>query len=123
MKLLFVSQILLAGIAMLAAGVLGIQADVVAVLYGSVLGLMITLLTWRSTGRALLAAVENPRHGVVAIFSGFALRYAVAILGLLAGFKILHLPAESMIAGFILMIIIQVLVFTLLGPHSEKREA
>jgi ribose/xylose/arabinose/galactoside ABC-type transport system permease subunit len=57
------------------------------------------------------------------MFSGFALRYAVAILGLLAGFKVLRLSAEPMIAGFILMIVVQVLAMTLLRPQSEKREA
>lgn len=123
MRLLFVSLLLAAVLAVFVAGVFGTWLDVLAVAYGSLLGLMITLLTRRSTDRALLAAVENPRHGIVAMFSGFALRYAVAILGLLAGFKVLRLSAEPMIAGFILMIVVQVLAMTLLRPQSEKREA
>ncbi|NOR40553.1 MAG: hypothetical protein GQ537_05035 [Gammaproteobacteria bacterium] len=123
MRLLFVSLLLAAVLAVLVAGVFGTWLDALAVAYGSLLGLMITLLTRRSTDRALLAAVENARHGIVAMFSGFALRYAVAILGLLAGFKVLRLSAEPMIAGFILMIVVQVLAMTLLRPQSEKREA
>ena len=123
MRLLFVSLLLAAVLAVFVAGVFGTWLDVLAVAYGSLLGLMITLLTRRSTDRALLAAVENARHGIVAMFSGFALRYAVAILGLLAGFKVLRLSAEPMIAGFILMIVVQVLAMTLLRPQSEKREA
>jgi hypothetical protein len=124
MRLLFVSLLLVAVLAVLVAGVFGTWLDALAVAYGSLLGLMITLLTRRSTDRALLAAVENARHGIVAMFSGFALRYAVAILGLLAGFKVLRLSAEPMIAGFILMIVVQVLAMTLLRPQSDiKREA
>jgi zinc transporter ZupT len=123
MRLLYISQLISAVLAALVAGILGGWQEVLAVVYGALLGVMITLLTRRSTDRALSAAVENPRHGVITMFSGFALRYAVAILGLLAGFRILRLPAESMVAGFILMIIIQMLAMTLLRPQSEKREA
>ena len=105
----------------LAAGILAGWQEALAIVYGASLGIMITLLTRRSTDRALSAAVENPTHGVIAMFSGFALRYAVAILGLLAGFRILQLPAESMIAGFILMITVQMLAMTLLGPQNDKK--
>ena len=123
MRLLFVSQLLIAVCAVLATGVFSVGVNALAVAYGSLLGLMITLLTRRSTDRALAAAAENPAHGVVAMYAGFALRYAVAILGLLAGFRVLRLTAEPMIAGFILMIIVQVLVSALLRPATEKREA
>lgn len=94
-----------------------------AFVYGAAIGLLMTILTRRSTDKALLAAVENPRHGVVVIFSGFVLRYATAILGLLAGFKILGLSAEPVIAGFVLMIIVQVLTSFLVKPLNNKREA
>jgi len=100
---------------------LGDWSDVLAIVYGASLGVVITLLTRRSSDRALLAAVENPTHGVVRMFSGFVLRYAVAILGLLAGFWILRLPAEPIIAGFILMIIVQMLAMTLLRPRNDKK--
>ncbi|MCW8963019.1 MAG: ATP synthase subunit I [Gammaproteobacteria bacterium] len=123
MRLIFISQILAACVVTLVMALLSTQADAIAVAYGALLGLTITLITRRSTDRALQAAVENPTHGIVAMFSGFALRYAVVILGLLAGFRVLHLSAEPMIAGFILIIVIQVLVATLLRPQTEKREA
>ena len=123
MRLIFVSQIVAAAIASIVMSVLGAQADAIAVACGALIGLMITYLTLRSTDRALRAAIENPTHGVATMFSGFVLRYAVALLGLLAGFRVLQLPAEPMIAGFILMIIVQVLVSALLRPQSEKREA
>jgi len=123
MRLILVSQLLVAVIAVLFLAVLSTWADAIAVAYGTLLGLMMTLLTRRSTDKALQAAVENPTHGMVAMFSGFALRYAVAILGLLTGFRVLHIAAEPMIAGFILMILIQVLVSVLYRPQIEKREA
>ena len=124
MRLLYISQLISAALAALAAGILGGWQEALALVYGALLGVMITLLTRRSTDRALSAAVENPTHGVITMFSGFALRYAVAILGLLAGFRVLQLSAEPMIAGFILMIVVQqVLAMTLFRPQSEKREA
>lgn len=123
MRLVFISQILAASLATLAMILLSAQAGAIAIAYGALLGVLTTLLTRRSTDKALQAAVENPTHGIVAMFSGFALRYAVAILGLLVGFRVLHLPAEPMIAGFILMIVIQVLAATLIRPQTDKREA
>lgn len=124
MQLIIISQLLVAIFVALAMGIFGSWSYVMAVIYGSLLGVMITLLTRRSTDRALLAAVENPTHGVVAMFSGLAQRYAVAILGLLAGFKVLQLQAESMIASFVLMIIIQALAMILFRPQNDsKREA
>jgi hypothetical protein len=124
MRSLYTFQLVSALLAALVAGFLGGWPETLAIVYGALLSVMITLLTRRSTDRALSAAVENPTHGVIAMFSGFALRYAVAILGLLAGFKVLQLPAESMIAGFILMIVVQVLALSLSRPQSDnKREA
>ncbi|TNF91396.1 MAG: ATP synthase subunit I [Gammaproteobacteria bacterium] len=76
-------------------------------LYGGLLAVIITLLTKRSADRALEKAVENPVHGMVVMFSGFALRYLIAILGLLIGFKALQFQAVPMITGFVLVIIVQ----------------
>jgi|GEM_PF-4430140 len=121
MRLLYISQLISMVLVALAVGFLAGWQESLAIVYGASIGMMITMLTRRSTDRALSAAVENPTHGVVAMFSGFALRYAVAILGLLAGFRVLQIPAEPMIAGFVLMIIVQALVMTLLGPQNDKK--
>jgi len=121
MRLFYISQLIIAVFVAMAAGAFSGWQEVLAILYGAMLGIMITLLTRRSTDRALQAAVVNPRNGVITMFSGFALRYAVAILGLLAGFKVLQLPVEPMIAAFILMIVVQVLAMTLLGLRNDKK--
>jgi len=123
MRLILVSQILAAAIASIVMSVLGVPADAIAVAYGALIGLTITLLTRRSTDRALQAAIDNPTHGVATMFSGFVLRYAVAILGLLVGFRVLQLSAEPMIAGFVLMIVVQTLVAAFVRPQSKNREA
>jgi F0F1-type ATP synthase assembly protein I len=123
MRLLFVSQLFVAVIGVLVIGLLNLWPNALAFAYGTSLGLIMTVLTRRSADRALSAAVENPGRGLIAMYSGFALRYAVAILGLMTGFRVLGLPAEPMIGGFILMIIVQVLVSVLISPPNEKREA
>lgn len=91
--------------------------------FGSLIGIAITLLTRRSSDRALSAAVENPTHGLIAMYSGFALRYAVAILGLYLGLKILNMMASPLIGGFILMILVQAASGVLMQPDNETREA
>lgn len=123
MRLLLLSQLASALIAGVILGILGDWSDFPAMGYGASLGMLNSLLTKRSSDRALSAAVKNPTHGLVAMFSGFALRYAVAILGLLTGFRMLHLAAEPMIGGFILMIVIQVLASTWVRPEENKRDA
>lgn len=123
MRLLLLSQLASALIAGAILGILGDWSDFPAMVYGALLGMLNSLLTRRSSDRALSAAVKNPAHGLVAMFSGFALRYAVAILGLLAGFRMLHLAAEPMIGGFILMIVIQVLASTWVRPEENRRDA
>jgi hypothetical protein len=123
MRVIYVSQLLAAAIAIAAMAGLGTQAEVVALAYGTVLGWMITLLTRRGTDRALLNAVDNTTHAMVAMYSGFVLRYAVAILGLLVGLRVMQLNAEPMLAGFILMIMVQALAAIFMAPGTDKREA
>ena len=87
-----------------------------ALLYGSLLGVLLSVLMHSNTGKALAVAVDNPQHGMVVIFGGFFLRYAVAGLGLLAGFKVLQLMALPMLSGFVLMLIVQVFASLLARP-------
>lgn len=108
MRILIGSQMAMAFIAALTMLYQESVDAMLATLYGALIGIMITLLVRRSTDRALQKAVDNPSHGIVIMFSGFFLRYAVAILGLLVGFKVLHLLTVPMITGFILMILVQV---------------
>jgi hypothetical protein len=82
-------------------------------LYGGILALFVTILTKRSTDRALEKAVDNPAHGMITMFSGFALRYLIAILGLLIGFKTLQFEALPMIIAFVLVIIMQLFAIRL----------
>ncbi len=110
MRILIGTQLLAAVVASIVAFNMVATSGMLALIYGASIGVLITLLVRRSTDKALETAVENPGHGVVVMFSGFALRYAVAILGLLIGFKTLKLMAVPMIAGFILMIIVQVFI-------------
>ena len=118
--LVLVSQLLVTIITVSVA--LGTQADAVAAAYGALLGVVTTLLILRSTDRTLQTAVENPTHGIITMFSGLALRYSVAVLGFLVGFKILYISAELMTVGFILTIAIPVLVVTFVSGCKLKKE-
>lgn len=123
MWVVYLSQLLVAVMAALAALILGGPAEMQALVYGAAIGWTITLLTRRGTDRALSNAVHNTMHGVIAMYSGLVLRYAVAILGLLVGFRVMQLLAEPMLAGFILMVIVQALASLFLGARPDKREA
>lgn len=91
-------------------------ANALSALFGAALGISVTALTRRSADRALLAAEESPRYGFVALYSGLVLRYAVVILGLLVGFRVLQLAAIPLISSFVLMIIVQVVTSIGMGP-------
>ena len=123
MRLILFSQLVAIAIVSVATMVFAGKAESLAVVYGATLGVLISMLTRRSTDRALEAAVVNTTHGMLAMYSGLILRYAVAILGLLAGFRVLHLPAEPMLAGFVLMIIVQLVAAMMLRPQHDNREA
>ncbi len=77
-----------------------------AVLYGASIGILVTLLVRRSTDKALEKAVDSPQQGIIALFSGLVLRYAVVILGLLIGLKILKLMTVSVLIGFVSVMIV-----------------
>ena len=122
MRVLFISQLAVAISASLVFGYLGGWSYLLASAFGALLGIAITLLVRRSTDRVLSAASRNPTHGMVALYSGFALRYGAAAVGLLAGFKVLHLAAEPMIGAFILMIFVQALTAVLVRSEENKRD-
>jgi len=109
MRMVIVTQLLAALIVIVLSGLFAGWPDTRSALYGAALGMVITMLTKRSTDRTLQTAVDNPRYGAISMFSGFALKYAVAVLGLLAGLVALRLPATPMISAFILMILVQAL--------------
>ena len=121
--MLLIFQLVTAAVAGGIFGILGGWPDLVGVLYGASLGILNTFLTRRGADKALRTAVENPTHGMIAMYSGFATRYVVAILGMLAGFRVLHLAAEPIIAGFILTIVIQALGSTMTQPKENTRDA
>ncbi len=108
MRALIGSQMALALIAALIALHRGSADAMLATLYGASIGVLVTLLTRRSTDKALEKAIDSPQQGIVVMFSGFVLRYVIVILGLFFGFKALGLMAVSMLVGFTLMMIIQV---------------
>lgn len=107
MRIVIVTQLVAALIATMLTGWLMGWMATGSALYGAILGMVMTMLTKRSVDRTLKAAVENPRYSAIALFSGFALRYAVAILGLITGFTVLRLSATPMVSTFILMILVQ----------------
>ena len=123
MRMLLIFQLVTVMLVGVILGILGEWSSISAMIYGALLGIVNTFLTKRGADRALLTAVENPTHGIVAMYSGFAMRYAVALLGLLAGFRLLHLAAEPMIGGFILTIVIQALGSTMTQPKENTRDA
>ena len=98
--------------------------DALAALFGAALGMSATLLIKRSADRALLAAEAGPRYGFVAMYSGLVLRYAVVILGLLVGFRVLQLAAIPLISSFTLMIIVQVIASFGMGldARTERKQ-
>ena len=116
---LFISQLVAATVSGLISGSMGGQNYLLASMFGAILGMLITLLALRSTERMLIAATRNRTHGLVVLYAGVALRYAVAALGLLAGFKLLHLAAEPLVGSFVLMILVQALVAAMAGPDRE----
>lgn len=121
MRVLFISQLAAAVFISLLMGYYGGLLYLQASAFGALLAVVITLLAQRSTNRALRTASKNPTHGIVALYSGFALRYGTAAVGLLVGFKVLNLAAEPMIGTFILMIMVQVLVAVLIRPQEYTK--
>ncbi len=114
MRILTGTQLVVSVVMALVTFMMFSEGEAIAVLYGGFIAVVVTLLAIRSTDKALDAAVENTGHALVAMFSGFALRYAVAILGLLTGFKALKLLAIPMLLGFIIIVMVQIAVsFTL----------
>ena len=99
-------------------------ADGLSALFGATLGMSATVLTKRSADRALLAAQAGPRYGFMAMYSGLVLRYAVVILGLLVGFRVLQLSAVPLISSFTLMIIVQVVASFGMGldVRTDRKE-
>ena len=116
MKIVIVTQLLAALIVIVLTGLFAGRPEAVSVLYGAALGMVNAMLTKRSANRALLAAEESPRYGFVAMYSGLMLRYAIVILGLLIGFRVLQLVAIPLISSFVLMIIVQVIASFAMGP-------
>jgi len=108
MRIVIGAQLIITILVTAVTGLMTGLAAATAILFGAALGISATALTKRSADRALLAAEENPRYGFVAMYSGLVLRYAVVILGLLIGFRVLQLAAVPLIGGFVLMIIVQV---------------
>lgn len=108
MRVVIGTQLVLAAIAVLLAGLYLGRAGALAALFGAILGILVTWLTKRSSERVLRAAVEDHSFGLVAMYVGFALKYAVTVLGLLIGFRVLQLTAAPMVSVFILMILAQV---------------
>ena len=121
MRVLFISQLAAAVFISLLMGYHGGLLYLQASAFGALLAVVITLLAQRSTNRALRTASKSPTHGIVALYSGFALRYGTAAVGLLVGFKVLNLAAEPMIGAFILMIMVQVLVAVLIRPQEYTK--
>ena len=113
MRALLILQLLVVALAASITGLMFSLKDAGAVLYGGTLAISMTLLMRRSTNRALKVAVETPGRSMAIMYSGLVLRYAMALLGLLAGFKVLQLPAQGMIIGFVLTIMIQVFAIRL----------
>lgn len=122
MPILIGTQIVVSVIAALATLSMSSETGSVAVLYGCLVAIVVTLLARRSVDKALNEAVQDSGHAMVVIFSGFALRYAVAILGLLTGFKVIKLLPVPMLAGFVLIIMVQVLVSFLIRPESPIKD-
>jgi F0F1-type ATP synthase assembly protein I len=122
MRILLVTQLIAAALAGAILGLLEGWSVFSAIIYGASLGVLNTLLTKRGADKTLVAAVKKTTYGLVAMYSAFALRYAVAILGLLVGFRLLNLMAEPMIGGFILMILIQVLAPIWVRPEGKIRD-
>lgn len=119
MQIVIGAQLVITILVVVITGLIMGQADALSVLFGAAIGISVVILTKRSADRALLVAEENPRYGFVAMYSGLVLRYAVVILGLLVGFRVLHLAAIPLIGGFILMIIVQVI--TSFGVKPDVR--
>jgi len=122
MRTLLVIQLVAAALAGVALGLLEGWSVFSAVIYGASLGLLNTILTKRGADKTLVAAVKKTTYGLAAMYSAFALRYAVAILGLLAGFRLMNLAAGPMLGGFILMIVIQALAPVWLRPEGNIRD-
>ena len=101
------AQLAMTALVAVIAGLVMRWSDALPVLFGAALGILATLLIKRSADRVMGAAERNPRHAFAALFSGLVLRYAVVILGLLVGFRVLQLAAVPLISGFVLMIIVQ----------------
>lgn len=117
---IFVYQLIAAAVASVIVGGVVSWAAAIALVYGALVGLMVSLLTQRSADKTLAAAVTDATRGMLALYSGFALRYGAAILGLAIGFKVLELSAQLIIAGFVLMILVQALGAILPALRSDE---
>ena len=87
-----------------------------AALFGAAVGVAQSGLLRRSAWRA----AASPRHGMVVMFSGLVLRYAVVILGLAVGFYFLRLNPLPMLGGFVLMVAVQAFAALLVKPSRDR---
>lgn len=112
-------QIIVAIPAALVAGLAGSWSITVPVLYGALVGLLVTWLTGRGVDRTLNTAVRDSGRAMVAMYAGFALKYMLAALGLLIGLRLLQFEALPMIGTFIMMVVVQATAAIWLRPHAE----
>ena len=122
MRMIIKTQLAVAGL----VGLFYMQSaflEMLAFVYGALLGIATTCLIKHGAHQTLQVAVEKASQGMVVMYGHFLIRYLVVVLGLFAGVKWLSLMGAPMVVGFIVMMLVQVGVVFYLGCFSRGEEA